>query len=200
MQTATVSEFGTESLQNKSTNSFEVIAFHQIKVPFKVINYFRRFNGEIWRSDFRILISIPSEAWIEYGTGFMDLESQHNFEQIAWIQLTQYHAKDLNNAIKQATFYSELSLHARDIRQYQNQNIHKLNYINLVYQTKVYQILEKWIESEAERAQFYETHRPVTLDNQDECHPSPFDSVKYFNEEWDNISISSSYGSSPVES
>ena len=38
----------------------------------------------------------------------MDLEYEHNFEQLAWIQISQFNATDLLEAINQTTIYEDL--------------------------------------------------------------------------------------------
>ena len=45
---------------------------------------------------------------MQYGTNQMTMEQEHNFEQLAWIQVSQFHANNLLDAINQTTPYEDL--------------------------------------------------------------------------------------------
>jgi len=73
--------------------------YANINLSAKVLNLVLSFKGEIWRSNYRIIVKIPSEAWIRYGNGEMDVTTAHHFEQVAWIQISQFDAHDLISAL-----------------------------------------------------------------------------------------------------
>ena len=130
----------------------------------------------------------------------MNPTDQHDFEQLAWIQTSQFNARDLNQAIYQTVLYRDINQSTQTLQEYQAKNIHKKNYIYLIYQTKVYQILEEWVITEGEKAQFYDTHRNIISDVLDMRTPSPEyhppspanSSLRSFQEEWEIQSTSSS--------
>ena len=193
-------ESGTKNHRCEHQGERKITEYSQIKIPASLLNLLIRFNGEIWRSDYRIIIRVPQLSWINYGTGFMNPTDQHDFEQLAWIQTSQFNPHDLHQAINQSVLYEDVNQCTRTLQEYQAKNIHKKNYIYLIYQTKVYQILEEWVINEGEKAQFSDTHRNIISDvlhmrtPSPEYHPpSPANSnYRSFQEEWENLSTSSS--------
>ena len=130
----------------------------------------------------------------------MDLEYEHNFEQLAWIQISQFNATDLLEAINQTTIYEDLPRTWRELQSYNENNVHKKHFIKLLYKSNAYIILEQWVIEEGKRAQFKDLYHEVPLDYvglkslTTNHHPtsSPNHTLYEFDEEWGNVSVSSS--------
>ena len=137
---------------------------------------------------------------MQYGTNQMTMEQEHNFEQLAWIQMSQFHANDLLNAINQTTPYEDLPRTKWELQSYVISNLHKQHFIKLFYKTNTYVTLENWVLEEAKRATFMNHFHKVPLDyvaakslNQGyHSASSPNHHIYNFNEEWENAGISSS--------
>ena len=56
----------------------------------------------------KLLLEFLMIFWRQYGTDAIDLEYEHNFKQLAWIQISQFNATDLLKEINQTTIYEEL--------------------------------------------------------------------------------------------
>ena len=203
MKAHTKSEPGivTHQMENRSPT---ISPFPGIHIPFKVLSIVWRFQGEIWRSSYHIIIKVPPQAWIRYGEDEMNLEDKHNFEQLAWIQVSQYNATDLIKAIQQTTTYEEVTNNTKQWHEYQVQNLHKQTYLRTIYLTKVYAVLDQWTIEEAKRGNFHDDHFQVPLEfvaqkvlTSDSNHVPPHNQTKplyYFNEEWDTASSNSESG------
>jgi len=151
-------------------------SYEKIVIPFEIIKMILGFNGLIWRSNYRIIVKIPSEQWIHYGKGEMDTKTSHQFEQSAWIQLSQFNAEDLLKAINQTIKFEDVAKNVQVWQQYRDNNQQKLNYIKLIYQTGVYSVLEEWVNKETFRIQSIEHHKPNTI-TKAELHELLFDQV-----------------------
>ena len=174
--------------------------YNDISIPLKLSNVLTQLGGTIWKSDYRIIINIPSDKWIEYGQGHLNIHAAHNFEQVAWIQICQFHAKDLQDAIDQITLFEEISFSNKLWQEYKEKNQYKSSYLQLVYQCKIYGILEKWILAESQKALSIEQDNPINMyqptlpsPSHNSLHPSTSPTIN-FTEEWEAIS-SSSYDS-----
>ncbi|HEX4852459.1 MAG TPA: hypothetical protein VFV08_16695, partial [Puia sp.] len=110
MKAHTKSESGMQIQTKKSEEGQEEISpYKNIYIPPYVVDMIQYFKGEVWRSKHRILIRIPPEAWINYMEESLNIEDKHHFEQVAWIQISQYHAKDLREAIDETTIFEDIS-------------------------------------------------------------------------------------------
>ena len=199
MKAHTVSEPGMEHhpmMDDPST----ITAYTTIHIPFKVLQLIWKYKGQLWRLNYRIIIQVPCESWIQYGTNQMTMEQEHNFEQLAWIQMSQFHANDLLDAISQITHYEDLPRTKQELQSYVKLNLHKQHFIKLFYKTNMYVTLENWVLEEAKKATFKNHYHKVPLDyvaakslNQDHhSTSSPNHHIYNFNEEWENAGISSS--------
>jgi len=80
----------------------------------------------------------------------MELETAHNFEQIAWTQLNQFNFKDLQEALNSFLPYEEICTHHDLVRLYYQNSKRRRDYIRMIYETKCYQLLEQWIMNETQ--------------------------------------------------
>ena len=99
-------------------SSSAITAYTSIHIPFKVLQLIWRYKGQLWRSNYRIMIQVPCKTWMHYGTNQMTVEQEHNFEQLAWIQMSQFYANDLLNAINQTTPYEDLPRTRQELQLY----------------------------------------------------------------------------------
>ncbi len=161
-------------------------SYEKIVIPFEIIKMILGFNRLIWRSNYRIIVKIPLEQWIHYGKGEMDTKTSHQFEQSAWIQLSQFNTEDLLKAINQTIKFEDVAKNVQVWQQYCDKNQQKLNYLKLIYQTGVYSVLEEWINKEASRIQSIESHKPNTI-TKAELHELLFDKVAHEEPQINNL-------------
>jgi len=138
-----------------------------------------QFKGEIYRTNQRIIVGLPSEAWIKYGNGEMNFETAHNFEQIAWVQVCQFHARDLQSAIKDITYFRDATINVKTWQQHYSQNQHKITYLQLLYKTKVYLIFEKWIREESRQTYYKETKCGCKSTSEKNQEPWEYDEIDH---------------------
>ncbi len=100
--------------------------YKKIIIPFEINKLISEFEGTIWRSNYRIIIKIPSDKWMQYGRGEMDTRMAHQFKQSAWIQLSQFNAEDLRKAINQTIQFEEIARDVQSWQQYCDKNQQKL--------------------------------------------------------------------------
>ena len=137
MKAHTVSESGTE--HHPMTDSPSAItAYSSILIPFKVLQLIWRYKGQLWRLNYRIIIQVPCKTWTHYGTNQMTVEQEHNFKQLAWIQMSQFYANNLLNTINQITPYEDLPRTRQELQSYVKSNLHKKHFIKLFYKTNTY--------------------------------------------------------------
>src|SRR5258706_844972 len=105
-------------------------SYEKIIIPFEINKLISGFKGTIWRSNYQIIIRIPSEKWIHYGRGEMDTKMAHQFEQSAWIQLSQFNAEDLSKAINQTIQFEEIAKDVQLWQQYHDRNQQNLITLN----------------------------------------------------------------------
>ncbi len=105
-------------------------SYEKIIIPFEINKLISGFKGTIWRSNYQIIIRIPSEKWIHYGRGEMDTKMAHQFEQSAWIQLSQFNAEDLRKAINQTIQFEEIAKDVQLWQQYHDRNQQNLITLN----------------------------------------------------------------------
>ena len=199
MRAHTVSKPGMEHHPMTDSPS-AIVAYTSIHIPFKVLQLIWRYKGQLWRSNYRIIIRVPCKTWTHYGTNQMSVEQEHNFKQLAWIQMSQFYANDLLDAINQITPYEDLPRTKQELQSYVESNLHKKHFIKLFYKTNMYVTLENWVLEEAKKATFKDHFHEVPLDyvaakslNQSHHPTSSPNHHKYnFNEEWENAGISSS--------
>ena len=199
MKMHTICESGTQH-QHKLYRDPTFSSFHDISIPIKLSNLITHFAGTIWKSDYRIIVNIPSDAWIQYGKGHMNLQVAHNFEQVAWVQISQFHAKDLKEAINQLTLFEEVSFSNQLWQDHKEKNQFKSTYLHLLYQCKVYAIIEQWILAESQRALSIEQNNQLATPRSAFSSPNysnnanepQTNSVINFTEEWDIDSSSPS--------
>jgi len=184
MKIHTITESGTPN-QHKIYKDPSFSPYNGIRITLRLSNLITKFGGTILKSDYRILIKIPSDIWNNYGRGYMNLETAHNFEQAAWIQICQLNAKDLEEAINQLTLYEELSHSNKIWQEYKDKNQHKITYIQLLYQCKVYSILEQWVMAETQRAHSIEHNIPNPSPYGNNATSKQTQTHVQFNEEWD---------------
>ena len=163
MKAHTVSESGIHNPMTKLFNISNAMPYKDISIPFKALNLVLNFKGEIWRSNHQILISIPSAEWIRYGKGKMDLITTHHFQQVAWIQVSQFNASDLAGALQQVTTFDEISEENRSWIKYQETFQTRINYLGLLFNTKVYLLMEEWISKEKMNPNFLDYFTKLML-------------------------------------
>ena len=164
MKEHTISESGTQDPLNKLFNTTSLTSYKDIYIPAEALDLMSNFQGEIWRSNYRILVKIPSNEWICYGNGEMDLNTAHNFEQVSWIQISQYNAVDLASAFKQLTTFDEVSSSIKIWMKHRETYQQRFNYLKLLFQARVYLILERWVSEEIEKPFFQDYHTQLLLD------------------------------------
>jgi hypothetical protein len=161
MKAHTICESGTQRPFNIYHDK-SYSPYNDIGIPLKLTNLIHQFKGTLWRSEYRLIINIPSTAWIEYGSGLMNIQIAHNFEQIAWIQICQFNARDLKEAIDHITLSEDIQFSTKLWDTYKEKNQFKINYIQLIYQCKVYAILEQFATAEAQKTLAAELDKPLT--------------------------------------
>ena len=145
--------------------SEEFPPYDDIIIPMRIFSLFKEFKGEIFRTNNRVIIGIPVGEWLRYGEGDMSFGSSHNFEQAAWTQVCQFHPMDLMRAFQSMIPFSEVKVNVKTWQQYYIQNQYKSHYIQLLYKTKVYLLLEKWYQGEVEQVQRKEREISRNLEN-----------------------------------
>ena len=163
MKAHTVSESGIHNPLTKFFNASNTMPYKDITIPFRALNLVLSFKGEIWKANHQILISIPSTEWIRYGKGKMDLVTTHHFQQVAWIQVSQFNASDLAGALQQVTMFDEISEENSSWIKYQETFQTRINYLNLLFNTKVYLLMEEWISKEKLNPNFVDYFTKLTL-------------------------------------
>ena len=89
----------------------------------------------------------------------MELETAHNFEQIIWVQLNQFNLRDLQEALNSFISYEELHNHSDLIKQYYQNIKRRRDYIRMIFETKCYQFLERWIMDEIHIFNYNHNHK-----------------------------------------
>jgi hypothetical protein len=108
-------------------------------------------------------MNIPSEEWADYIGGKMDLESAHNFKQLAWVQLSQFYLQDVHSAIEEFTLCEELGQSVEEYGKYLEENRNRINFIRLVAETKVYALLEQWNREEIKKERYMEDQEKLVV-------------------------------------
>ena len=131
----------------------------------------------------------------------MDEEEKHEFEQLAWIQLSQFTATDLIKAIHRTTSFREATTAANYWYDNQEEITHIRNYVQIICRTKVYGLLDNWATEELNKAKTTKDYYQVPLDyvarNLIERQFSPTQdhsltpTIYHYNEDWEDISSSS---------
>ena len=93
----------------------------------------------------------------------MDLITTHHFQQVAWIQVSQFNASDLAGALQQVTTFDEVSEANSSWIKYQETFQTRINYLNLLFNTKVYLLMEEWISKEQSNPNFLDYFTKLTL-------------------------------------
>lgn len=117
-------------------------------INYKIVNRIRDFKGEVWILNKDIRIELPMEAWNNFGQGKYNMAEYHDFQELAWLQTCQFNIKDLQEALYQTQFFNDFRNQQESVMQHRTIHNYKYNYIDLVYTTRVYQILHQWIEND----------------------------------------------------
>jgi hypothetical protein len=171
MREGIVSEYGTQTHSRRSTSG-ETINCRDINIPSKLIGILLKHGGTFWRSGNRTIVNIPSEEWADYIEGKMDLESAHNFKQLAWVQLSQFYLQDVCSAIEEFTLCEELGQSVEEYGKYLEKNRNRINFIRLVAETKVYALLEQWNREEIKKEKYMEDQEKLVVPDLVKCDES----------------------------
>jgi hypothetical protein len=111
----------------------------------EILTELGKFIGSVHMTAQGLRIKIPNESWHDYGLGKLDKEQAHNFRQLAWIQISQFDQKKLQEALANTLLYNPLS---PDYAYYGDTTNHKSQYVNLTFLHKTYIIINQWISDD----------------------------------------------------
>ena len=100
------------------------------------------YEGKIWKVHKDTIIELPLKAWEKFGNGKFNFQEYHDFQELAWIQVSQYNYKDFESALHQVKFFDECG---DQLLKYRAENHHKYDYVNLAHAARLYQRMNNWI-------------------------------------------------------
>jgi len=118
----------------------------EVKPDYEYLTELAKFKGTAWKTFQGIRIEIPTQAWIDYGAGKMNIAMAHNFRQLAWTQLCQFNQEDINEALNNIVFYNKLQ--DPQFAYFEAAASCKANFINLYYTNKLFTTITSWVDDD----------------------------------------------------